>query len=175
MKEDSAPRVGREVYAVLFLVTLATLAYQVLLTRIFSVTLWYHFAFLAVSIAMLGTTVGAIAVFVFPERFPVGGERRSMATSALAFAVASAASIVIHLWFRVPSDGSTAANLALAATCAVIALPFTASGICVALALTRFPAQLSRLYGADLLGAACGCLAVLALLAVLAVLRSFAL
>jgi hypothetical protein len=47
-------------YAGLFLVTLATLMYELLLTPIFSVTMWYHFAFMAISVAMFGMTVGAI-------------------------------------------------------------------------------------------------------------------
>ncbi len=42
------------VYAGLFCVTLATLMHEILLTRIFSVTMWYHFAFMAISIAMFG-------------------------------------------------------------------------------------------------------------------------
>ena len=41
-------------YVGLFLIALATLMYEILLTRIFSVTMWYHFAFVAVSIAMFG-------------------------------------------------------------------------------------------------------------------------
>ena len=53
-------------YAGLSLVTLATLMLQILLTRIFSVTLWYHFAFMAVSIAMFGMTMGAILVYLRP-------------------------------------------------------------------------------------------------------------
>ena len=42
-------------------------------------------------------------------------------------------------------------------TYAVLSVPFTFSGIVVALALTRFPRQVSALYGADLAGAALGC------------------
>ena len=70
-----------------FLVTLATLAYQILLTRIFSVTIWYHFAFLAISIAMLGMTVGAIAVYLLPSTFSEARVHRQLANSALAFAL----------------------------------------------------------------------------------------
>jgi hypothetical protein len=44
-------------YVGVFLVALATLMLEVLLTRIFSVTLWYHLAFVAVSIAMFGMTL----------------------------------------------------------------------------------------------------------------------
>ena len=66
---ETGPYAGRSTFIGLFLVTLATLAYQILLTRIFSVTIRYHFAFLTVSIAMLGMTIGAIAVYLFPVAF----------------------------------------------------------------------------------------------------------
>ena len=56
-RPDAPPVARPSTYLGLFLVTLATLAYQILLTRIFSVTIWYHFAFLAISIAMLGMTM----------------------------------------------------------------------------------------------------------------------
>ena len=42
-------------------------------------------------------------------------------------------------------------------TYVVVAVPFVFSGICVTIALTRFPRQLPSLYGVDLLGAAAGC------------------
>jgi len=54
--------VKKQTYAGLFMIALATLMYEILLTRIFSVTMWYHFAFVAISVAMFGMTVGAILV-----------------------------------------------------------------------------------------------------------------
>ena len=52
------PPVGLSTYGGLFFTTLSTLMYEILLTRIFSVTMWYHFAFVAVSVALFGMTVG---------------------------------------------------------------------------------------------------------------------
>ena len=54
----SRAQVGPTVYGGLFFTTLSTLMYEILLTRIFSVTMWYHFAFVAVSLALFGLTVG---------------------------------------------------------------------------------------------------------------------
>ena len=56
-------------YAGLFFVALATLMYEILLTRIFSVTMWYHFAFMAISVAMFGAAVGSIIVYAAPRTF----------------------------------------------------------------------------------------------------------
>ena len=58
----------RALLLALFLVALATVMFEVLLTRVFSLTMWYHFAFMAISIAMFGMTVGALLVFLRPDR-----------------------------------------------------------------------------------------------------------
>ncbi len=160
------PTATRRTYAGLFLVTLATLAYQISLTRIFSVTLWYHYAFLAVSLAMLGMTIGAIAVYLLPDRFQPGRVHRHLASSSFVFALAIVASLLVHLAVPVRTDPSFLSILTILFTCTVIAVPFTASGVCVALALTRFPRQVSGLYAADLAGAGIGCLLLVLLLSV---------
>jgi hypothetical protein len=67
------PRAGAGTYAGLFLVTLATLMHETLLTRIFSVTMWYHFAFVAISVALFGMTVGALIVYLLPGCFLLRG------------------------------------------------------------------------------------------------------
>jgi hypothetical protein len=45
---------NRKIYLVVFATAFSSLAYEITLTRIFSVSLWYHFAFMVISIAMLG-------------------------------------------------------------------------------------------------------------------------
>ena len=155
---------SRSTYIGLFLVTLATLAYQILLTRIFSVTIWYHFAFLAISIAMLGMTVGAIAVYLMPDTFADEKVERQLARSAFVFGLSIVASLLIHLSIPVRTDGSPGSIVSLVFTCIVIAVPFTASGICVALVLTKFPRQISSLYATDLVGASLGCILLIVLL-----------
>ena len=67
----------------LFLTTMATLTYEVLLTRIFSVTMWYHFAFIAVSIALFGLTVGALIVHLRPQTFPAERTQERLAQAVL--------------------------------------------------------------------------------------------
>lgn len=154
---NPAPRT----YVALFLVTFATLCFEILLTRIFSVTLWYHFAFIAVSVAMFGMTAGALVVYLRPAWFPAHRTAQQMAWSASAFGITLVASILIHL--KLP----TLSPLRLSVTYAVTVVPFLFSGICVCLALTRFPAATNRLYAADLAGAALGCAGYVALLSVM--------
>jgi hypothetical protein len=151
-------------YAGLFLVTMATLMHELLLTRIFSVTMWYHFAFMAISIAMFGTTVGALVVYLLPRRFPPERATAQLASFALAYAATAVASLAIHLRTPISDEESFLRSPALLASYVVIAVPFALSGVVVTLALTRFPRRVARLYAADLCGAAAGCIALVHLL-----------
>ena len=79
------PAASRRTAFGLAFVALSTLMYEVLLTRIFSVTMWYHFAFVAISVAMFGMTVGALVVYLKPAWFPAdagaapaGGRQRAV-------------------------------------------------------------------------------------------------
>jgi hypothetical protein len=152
--------VKKQTYLGLFMITLATLMYEILLTRIFSVTMWYHFAFMAISVAMFGMTVGAILVYLLPRLFTLQRAKYHLALSSLLFAVSIVVSFLAHLQIPPVKEASMAGLWPLVLTFAVIAIPFVFSGICVCLALTKFPGQVSRLYAADLAGAAIGCIVV---------------
>jgi len=141
----------------LFLVALATLMYEILLTRIFSVTMLYHFAFVALSLAMFGMTAGALAVYLAPGIFTPDRLRDRLALAAVTFPVAIVLSFLTQLSIPFRVHLSVVAIYAIAFTYAVIAVPFVLSGVVVCLALTGFPARVSRLYAADLAGAALGC------------------
>jgi hypothetical protein len=161
------PSVQRATYLGLALVTLSTLMLQLLLTRIFSVTMWYHFAFLVISMSMFGLTAGALIVHLRPRAFSDERVGRWLATSALAFALTTAGSFALHLWTAsLTRMGETLGSVAwfLALTFAIVSVPFVCSGICVCLALTRFPGQVARLYAADLVGAGLGCVVLIQLL-----------
>ncbi|MBI1951164.1 MAG: hypothetical protein HYS34_07360, partial [Acidobacteria bacterium] len=157
---------GPRTFAGLFLVTLATLLDEILLTRIFSVATWYHFAFLAISVAMLGMTAGAIAVYVFRRAFSEEKTRRHLALAALLFAVSLALGFLAQIRIPFSTDLSPRALLGNAAIFLLSAVPFGFSGVCVCLALTRFPRQVGRLYAADLAGASAACVAVIFLLGI---------
>ena len=94
--------VKKQTYLGLFMITLATLMYEILLTRIFSVTMWYHFAFMAISVAMFGMTVGAILVYLFPHLFTLQRAKYQLAVSSFIFGVTAfgAAILMAHLLYR---------------------------------------------------------------------------
>jgi hypothetical protein len=152
----------RGVFPALFLVALATVMFEVLLTRVFSLTMWYHFAFMAISIAMFGMTVGALLVFLRPDRWPEATLLHAMGQCALLFAISMAVVIFLHISLYLPSPNVDMVPIVL--TFIAVAVPFVFSGIFVCLALTRFRSQIAQLYAVDLAGAATGCLCVIAAL-----------
>ncbi len=156
-----SPSASRYTYAGLFLVAASMIMYEILLTRIFSVTMWYHFAFVAISIAMFGMTVGALIVFLLPQVFRIETVKVQLAASAVAFAILTALSFLTQLSIPFLVHPSIIGLYAIALTYAVISVPFIAAGICICLALTRFPEKVSQLYAADLAAAGLGCVALI--------------
>ena len=150
-------RPSPSVYIGLFFVALSTLMYEILLTRIFSVTMLYHFAFVALSVAMFGMTVGALIVYMLPRVFSPDTLDAWLAAAAVAFPIAMVLSFLTELSVPFRMHPSVVAIYAIVFTYAVIAVPFVVSGVVVCLALTGFPSRVSRLYAADLAGAALGC------------------
>jgi hypothetical protein len=68
----------RRYLLVIFLTSMSTLILEVALTRVFSVTMWYHFALLAVSLALTGSAVAGAVLYFFPHlarRAGAGGNR----------------------------------------------------------------------------------------------------
>ena len=57
-------------------VSAALLMTELALTRIFSVTMYYHFAFLAISIALFGLSASGVFVFVMRRRLSTAGTRQ---------------------------------------------------------------------------------------------------
>jgi hypothetical protein len=150
----------------LFLVTPATLMLEILDSRLLSVLTWYHLAFLAVSLAMLGMAAGAVLVFVGGDRYTGDGAIRELPRVSVWLAIAIPASHVLNLSMPIPMLEQFSAKevTAIALATLVLATPFLLAGVVVTLALTRVGGSTARLYAADLLGAALGCLLVIPLL-----------
>jgi hypothetical protein len=146
-------------YLGVFLVSLAMLMDEILLTRIFSVTMWYHYAFAAISIAMFGMTVGANFVYLFPHYFLPERARRQLAVYSFWFSVAVVLSFLSYLCIPMidPKEATIVDFFSIALIYFVVSIPFIFGGICICIALTRFADQVSGIYAADLAGAAAGC------------------
>jgi hypothetical protein len=160
---------GRRVrfYVALGQVTAATLMLQIIETRIISVTSWYHLAFFVISIAMFGLTAGAVFVYLHKDRFRPERLSYDLAVATLAFALTTDLAILVQLTLVTGASPSLTSLVAWAEFALCLAVPFFFSGVVVSLALTRSPYPIGKVYGADLLGAATGCIGILALLSVM--------
>ena len=143
------------------LVSGALLMTELSLTRMFSVTMYYHFAFMAISIALFGLSASGVYVFLLRDRFTDVPTERLLATHALAYAALTVISLAILVRLRVGLI-YTPANIALmSATYLLAAMPFFAGGAVISIAIARLSAKVNAVYGADLLGAAAACLLLL--------------
>jgi len=158
--------------AAISLIGASTLALEILLTRIFSVTMWYHFAFVAVSLALFGVAVSGVAVSVFGRLSQGNRAVTHMAFAAFGAGCCVVISFLIDLAipfvpFDVPGQ-SSGINLMpfglFMAKFLVLSLPFLFMGLVIALAFSHFPDQVHRVYFADLVGGGLGCLVVIPLL-----------
>ena len=138
--------------------------FEILLTRIFSVTMLYHFAFVALSLAMFGMTAGALLVYLAPRLFPADRLHHRLALAGVVFPIVMVLCFMTQLSIPFRIHPSVIAIYAIVLTYAVIAVPFVVSGVAVCLALTGFPRSVSRLYAADLAGAALGCILLIVVL-----------
>ncbi len=134
-----------------FVVSAAGLAFEIALTRLFSLFYQYHFAFLAVSLAVLGLSLGASAGHFIRQR------RAELLVYALIALGAAFPIVTVGLsWY--PSAASIVPRAVLAI------IPFALIGLFSALAFERYARISGTLYAADLIGAAAGVGLVLLLL-----------
>ncbi|MFN7951781.1 MAG: class I SAM-dependent methyltransferase [bacterium] len=145
-------RADRRLLAAVTCVAAAVLMLEIVLTRIFSVTTQYHFAFLSVSLALFGLSAGGLAVRLAPRLFPV--ERAHERLAAAAWVAALAVPLVLALVHSLRVSPKALPIFLLAP-----ALPFTAAGLALAIAYTSAARDAGRVYAADLSGAALGCVA----------------
>ena len=137
---------------------------ELALTRIFSVTMYYHFAFLAISIALFGLSASGVTVYVIRRRLAVIGTRELLTAGALAHALATLFALAFLVRIRVGLNYSPENLVLMLAIYALAALPFFTGGAVISLAFARLSDRINVLYAADLLGAAAGCLALIPLL-----------
>src|SRR5260221_6888857 len=147
------------------MVSLAILLLQLTLTRLFSATMYYHFAFLAIALALFGSGASGVAVYLLEGRLRAVATSRALVACALLFAVTSVAALLVILGNPFsPVDPPAQTFRRLALVYRPTALPFVFGGAAISLAVARFARSMSRLYLFDLGGAAAGCLLVIPLL-----------
>jgi spermidine synthase len=142
----------------------AALLLELVLTRLFSVVLFYHFAFLAISIALLGLGAGGVFAYIFKDRLQLVATRDLAARLCLCNAVS--VPLVLEIILRVPVSLELSwYNLGkLTVLYLASAAPFLFTGVLFSVVFARQAGKVTRLYGADLLGGALACLSIVPLL-----------
>ena len=164
--QESHPAVLRQpaLLAGVALCAFAGLLLELALTRIFSVVLFYHYAYLAISVALLGLGVGSLSAHLRREELRRLDTRQLATRLSLLWCVAVviALQVVLRVPVRLQLDAGNILRLVIIYL--VTAVPFFLTGILLAVVFARNPAHVPRLYGADLCGGALACLATVPLL-----------
>ncbi len=147
-------------YAAIFILSLTLLALEISAARVLSVALLSHYAFVAISLAMFGLGLGALAVYLLPGWFGAARLDRQVLGATWTLGLSAALSMLAFLHLHLVQSITWQGLATLAAAYTVLAVPFFCGGIGVALLMTHHAAAIGRLYAADLLGASAGCLAV---------------
>jgi hypothetical protein len=156
------PSGARPPFIAIAMLSAAALAYEVLLTRLFSITLWNHFAYLIISAALLG--YGASGTFLALTRARLEAHFGAVfVTFACAFGLTATASFLVaqqipfnplELFWDPHQTGY------LMGTYLVLIVPFFCAANCVGLAFSRFRERIGHIYSADILGAGAGSAAI---------------
>jgi spermidine synthase len=152
MRADRATLIG------IGLLCFANLLLEVLITRLFSATMFYHFTFMAVGLAMFGIAASGVYVFLNGAKFQTDLQGY-LAKYARLFAGATILSLIFTTANPVFGGGevpewSSRVFWQLVLLIVFTALPFFFAGVVVSLALTFFRANVNRVYFYDLVGAA---------------------
>lgn len=151
------------ILAGIFLCSLSAISFEIVLTRIFSISLWYHFAFMVISIGMLGIGLSGTLQSIYP------GLKKKSNLGLYALCLAASIPLSLVLINLVPLDPVNLQwdknQLAYVALYYVIlSVPFLFFGLVVVTSFSAFSDRAGLVYGADLLGAGTGALGVILLM-----------
>lgn len=143
----------------LLLVSLSTLMLEFTLIRVLSVSLWYHFAFMIISIALLGFGISGVTIAI-SDRLNKLEVNRLLTLTSLLYSLSVLVSFGIIN--RIPFEPFSLfvqpiQFLYLPFYYLTIVLPFFFAGMVIGLIFTRFKNSINRLYFYDLIGAGLSC------------------
>ena len=142
---------------VIGLLSATLLSLEMIWTRLFSAEFYYTFAFLVLSLAIMGLGLGALALRLLESLNRDGILPASLTLTGAA--VLAGPPLVFKLGLRlseIVSSGAMLGKFVLAV--AILAAPYFFGGIALATLFRRHPDRMPRLYMADLIGAAAGVL-----------------
>jgi hypothetical protein len=141
----SARAPGRAALGGIAAVSAALLMTELALTRIFSVTMYYHFAFLAISIALFGLSASGVAVYLARRRLSAIEPGVLLSAAALTHALATLVALACLVRIRVGLNYSPANLGLMLAIYALAAIPFFTGGSVMSIAFARMSARINVL------------------------------
>jgi SAM-dependent methyltransferase len=156
----------RRLLIAVFLVSASAIAYEILLMRVLSIVQWHHFAWMIISLALLGYGASG-TVIALARKFLVARFAVAFAASALLFSISMV--LCLALGQQVPFNAleviwDPRQFLYLAELYLLFMLPFFFAATCIGLAFTARREAIDRVYFSDLLGAGLGAALVIAAL-----------
>jgi spermidine synthase len=156
----------RPPFIAIALLSACVLAYEVLLTRLFSIVLWHHFAYMIISAAMLGYGASGTALTLLKDKVASRvGIAFVTATAGMAVLMPTAFLLTQQipfnplelLWDNTQLTGLLTIYLLMMA-------PFFCGGLGIGMVMWHFASQAGRIYACDILGAGIGSLGVIVVL-----------
>jgi spermidine synthase len=143
-------------YVGIFLTSLSVIILEISFTKIFSVTLWYHFAFFLVSLALFGIGAGGLAAFFLQDYL-----KPNLHLALVRLGIAQFGSVILCLVVILNCDLrlelSPLSILLFMVVLLLCSIPFMLAGLIIALMIRRYAERVPKLYFSDLIGAAVGC------------------
>src|SRR5215217_6312433 len=141
----------------LFVLSLSIILFELALTRIFSIVLWYDYAFMAISIAFFGLGIGSFMIHIQRDKFKTLKKqstidpRFAFSSKIVQYAIAYGISVPVFIFLigYIPSDTSYIYLFYL-----ISSIPFFFAGAGMALVFLAMSEKINKLYFADLVGAA---------------------
>jgi predicted membrane-bound spermidine synthase len=130
------------------MLSISVLLFELALTRIFSIVLWYDYAFMAISVAFFGLGIGSLLIHILKNKI----KREKLASKILQTTIIFAVSVPIFLLVIghiIPPNIYYIYLFYLASS-----IPFFFAGISMSLIYFAMPREVSKLYFIDLVGAA---------------------
>jgi predicted membrane-bound spermidine synthase len=147
-----------KIFLGIFLLTLSVLVLELALTRLFSATMYYHFAFMAISLALFGSGASGVFIYIIQNQLDKAKTGRWLSISAMLFSLSVLFALYIIFDNALTFETGMENYYRLARIYAATSLAFFFAGCAVTLAIMRLAEDISRLYLFDLAGAALGCL-----------------
>jgi predicted membrane-bound spermidine synthase len=137
--------------------SMATVALELVLTRIYSVTMYYHFAFLAISVALLGLAAAGTTISLLPRVFTAARTAPLACLFMIGFALGAVWALAAAIGHPISLKDWTANVSGLVHIYVAAAAPLLCSGFAISLAISNAGADIGRIYMFDLVGAGIGC------------------